>query len=255
MKILANFLTLLTLLFLSGSLSASDLAKEQRWAEQIVDALLDGEAVYLQANGHQFLGIHTEAYEGEGRQAAIVIHGSGVHPNWPTVVYPLRTRLPEAGWQTLSIQMPVLHNEAEYAEYLPLFPTVTPRIQAAIEFLRQNGAEKIVLLAHSLGARMTAYSLATTPEPVAGFAAIGMPGRAGEGNDNSLAQIGDISIPMLDLFGSQDLPDVVDTAAARRSAAAANPAYQQTEVDGADHFFEGEEEQLLDVVQAWLETL
>ena len=252
MKILAHSLTLL---FVSGSLTASDLAKEQRWAEQIVDALLDGEPVYLQANGHQFLGIHTEAYEGEGRQAAIVMHGSGVHPNWPTVVYPLRTRLPETGWQTLSIQMPVLHNEAEYAEYLPLFPEATPRIQAAIAFLRESGAEKIVLLAHSLGARMAAYSLATTPEPVAGFAAIGMPGRDGAGNDNSLAHIGGIRIPMLDLYGTQDLPDVINTAAARRNAAAANPAYRQTEVDGADHFFEGEEEQLLDAVQTWLETL
>jgi predicted alpha/beta-hydrolase family hydrolase len=255
MKPLVNFLTLLMLIFLTGSLSASDLGKEQRWAEQIVDALLDGEAVYLQADGHEFLGIHTEAYEGDGSQAAIVMHGSGVHPNWPTVVYPLRTRLPEAGWQTLSIQMPVLHNEAEYAEYLPLFPETTPRIRAAIAFLQRNGAQKIVLLAHSLGARMTAYSLASTPQPVAGFAAIGMSGRAGAGNDNSLAHIGDIGIPMLDLFGSQDLPDVVSTAAARRTAGAANPGYRQVEIEGADHFFEGEEEQLLEAVRDWLETL
>jgi predicted alpha/beta-hydrolase family hydrolase len=255
MKRLAMILFIVTISAPSITVSASDLAKEERWAEQVVDALIDGEAVYLAADGHEFLAIHTEAERGDGSLAAIIMHGSGVHPNWPTVVYPLRTGLPEVGWQTLSIQMPVLHNEADYDEYLPLFPETTPRLEAAIAFLEQKGAEKVVLIAHSLGARMTAYSLAVKPQPVAGFAAIGLPGRTGEGNDNSIGHIGNIRIPMLDLFGSNDLPDVVETAAARKNAGEMNPAFTQVEVDGADHFFDGEEAQLLEVVEGWLNSL
>lgn len=249
------FLVALICMLNSGSLLASDVAKEKRWAEQVVDSLMDGEAVYLKAGKHEFLAIHTEAEEGDGSMAAIVIHGSGVHPNWQTVVYPLRTRLPAKGWQTLSIQMPVLHNEAEYSEYLPLFPDATPRIEAAIAFLKDKGANKVVILAHSLGSRMTAYSLAEKAQPVAGFAAIGMPGRSGKGNDNSIAHIGKIGVPMLDLYGSEDLPEVVKTAGDRNKAGAKNQHYQQVKVEGADHFFEGEENLLMAQIIKWLEKL
>jgi len=239
-------------LLISCAVIASDVGKEKRWADQIVDSLMDGEAVYLKAGDHEFLTLHTEAEEGEGAQAAIVIHGSGVHPNWSTVVYPIRTRMPAKGWQTLSIQMPVLHNEAEYSEYLPLFPNAIPRIEAAIAYLKEKGANKIVILAHSLGSRMAAYALAEKPQPVAGFAAIGMPGRSGKGNDNSIAHIGKIRVPMLDLYGSEDLPEVVKTAAERQKAGGSNPKFNQVMVEKADHFFDGEEDLLMAEIWQWV---
>ena len=60
-------------------------------------------------------------------------------------------------WNTLSIQMPILPNEAEYPEYAPLYDEVAPRINAAIEYLKKNGSKQIVLIGHSQGAAMTAY--------------------------------------------------------------------------------------------------
>ena len=77
---------------------ASDLAKEKRWADQVVDALLDGEAVYLNDGRADFLAIETESTDAAQRKAVIVMHGTGVHPNWPTVVSPLRVGLTESGW-------------------------------------------------------------------------------------------------------------------------------------------------------------
>jgi len=38
----------ISLFTLSCTLHASDLAKEKRWAEQVVDAIMDGEAVWLE---------------------------------------------------------------------------------------------------------------------------------------------------------------------------------------------------------------
>ena len=43
----------------------------------------------------------------------IVIHGIGIHPNWETIVKPLRVQLAAKGWNTLSLQMPVLANDAD----------------------------------------------------------------------------------------------------------------------------------------------
>ena len=79
----------------------SDLAKEQRWRDQIVDSLMDGDAVDLSAGDLGFLSLYAEADEDTGR-GAVIVHGIGVHPNWPQVVYPLRTGLPARGGVPLS---------------------------------------------------------------------------------------------------------------------------------------------------------
>ena len=122
---------------------ASDLAREKRMADEIIDVILDGEAVFLEAEGNKFLSIYTEAEEDNGR-AVIVMHGTGIHPDWQQVVQPLRVGLTEHHWNTLSIQMPILPNEAEYEEYAPLYDAVAPRIDAAIKYLKNNGSKEIV---------------------------------------------------------------------------------------------------------------
>jgi hypothetical protein len=39
----------------------------------------------------------------------------GAHPDWPEVIQPLHSGLPESGWTTLSVQMPILANDARAA--------------------------------------------------------------------------------------------------------------------------------------------
>jgi pimeloyl-ACP methyl ester carboxylesterase len=242
--------TVLMLAAMPGGGLASDRAKEQRWAEQIVDALIDGEAVWLDADGHAFLGIYTEAPDGGSGRAAILAHGIGVHPNWPQVIYPLRTRLPGHGWATLSLQMPVLPNEAQAADYAPLFAEVGPRMEAGLAFLREQGMDEVVIVGHSLGAGMSIRYLADAHPPIRGLVAVGMSGTAGAGPLSTLDALEAVSVPLLDIFGSEDLPPVRGTAAERRRAAGAG--YEQVVVVGADHFFEGREDALLDRVLTWL---
>ena len=93
---------------------ASDLEREQRLAEQTVDAIFDGTPVMLQADGRDFLGIFMAADGLPERGAAIILHGRGTHPDWGQVAGPLRTALPAYGWSTLSLQMPVLEKGATY---------------------------------------------------------------------------------------------------------------------------------------------
>lgn len=236
---------------------ASDRAKEKRWADQIVDALMDGNAEWLTAQGRKFLALYTEAAEGDGKRAAIVLHGIGVHPNWPQVVYPLRVGLPRHGWATASLQMPVLPNEAAGAEYAPLFDEVAPRIDAAVAFLRGRGAEDIVLVGHSLGAAMGAYYLATGGRPIEAFVGIGMNAGGGVVRLSYVKALRSIRPPVLDLYGSNDLKGVLETAGARQEAAASggNRGYRQVKVAGADHFFDGKEDTLVEVVGGWLDKV
>jgi hypothetical protein len=43
--------------------------------------------------------------------------------------------------------MPVLVKDAKYYDYLPVFPAAVPRIEAGIRHLREQGVERIVLIA------------------------------------------------------------------------------------------------------------
>ena len=245
----------IALLAVSLNLQASDLAKEKRWADQIVDAILDGEAVWLDDGTSKFLGIYTEADEDQGR-TVIVMHGTGIHPDWQQVVQPLRVGLIEHNWNTLSIQMPILPNEAEYHEYAPLYDEVAPRINAAIDYLKDNGSKEIVLIGHSQGATMSAYYLASAAkQDVKGFVAIGMGVFADDPRMDSIKSLQKIKMPVLDIYGDQDLEAILESTAARADAAkkAGNTHYTQVELADSNHFFDGEEEALIEAVADWLD--
>jgi pimeloyl-ACP methyl ester carboxylesterase len=249
-------LLIISLAVFSFATHASDLAKEKRWADQVVDAIIDGEAVWLNDGTSEFLGIYTEAVEDKGR-SVIIMHGTGIHPNWEQVIQPLRVGLTEHDWNTLSIQMPILPNEAEYAEYAPLYDEVAPRINAAIKYLQENGSNNIVLIGHSQGAAMTAYYLSTSSQDVNGFVAIGMASYADEPRMNSVKALEKINVPVLDLYGDEDLDVVLNSSKARAESAkkAGNQNYTQVKLSGSNHFFDGKEDELVETVAGWLDKL
>ena len=251
-----GWLALLAAGILSLPAAASDLEREQRWAEQVVDAILTGEVEMLDADGQEFLSIYTESDSELLKGGVILIHGIGVHPDWPDVINPLREQLPEHGWSTLSLQMPILKADASVADYYPIFAEVTPRIDAGIRFLQEQGIDNIVIVAHSLGAQMATYWLARTEEPpLLGLVAIGLSGTRHSDNGDVPAWISGITLPMLDLYGENDLPTVRDTTGERAAAAgrAGNTAYTQVEIAAADHMFQGRNEVLVDAVVNWLD--
>jgi hypothetical protein len=63
-------------LMVSMPLQATDADREQRWIDQTVDSIFDGEPVFLEADEHRFLGIYTES-ESASSDGMIVLHGTG----------------------------------------------------------------------------------------------------------------------------------------------------------------------------------
>ena len=235
---------LLVVLLLPFLTQASDLAKEQRWREQVVEDLFDGEAISLNDGENEFLGLITSA-ELAKPEAIVVLHGIGVHPDWPQVVNPLRVGLAQMGWTTLSIQLPVLSNEAAPEQYEALIADAGPRISEATDYLKNRGAQGIYIVAHSMGSQMAAYYLANSQASYSGFVAIGM-------NRGNAQYLGEIKLPVLDLYGSEDLPGVLESAIRRAEASAGNTLYTQQIIEGADHFFNDKEDALLGAVSGWL---
>lgn len=233
----------------------SDVAKESRWAEQVIDGLLDGDEHWLIDDiGHEFLSILTEGDRSSGR-AVVLVHGIGVHPNWPDVIYPLRAGLLEQGITTLSLQMPILANDADEREYGLLFPEVPGRIEAALDYLDDEGYKNITLVGHSMGASMATYYLSQSDtNAVDSLVIIGMD--AENAFFDLLEALAKIEVPVLDLYGSQDLEPVLNSVDQRAMSGKKQSGrqYLQVRVDGANHFFQGHEDALVRQVTEWLDA-
>jgi predicted alpha/beta-hydrolase family hydrolase len=237
--------TLVTLLALCLSLAAqaaSDYAREQKWADEVLPSVLVGDPVYLQqANGHKFLGLYTPV---KGAKAGVVVvHGIGVHPDWGLISL-LRQGLAEAGYATLSIQMPILAADAKAEQYPPTFDEAAERLKLAVAALKSKGYAKVAIVSHSLGCRMTYHYLAKDgAAPVGAWAMLSTP---------APDDLSALKLPILDLYGENDLPQVVGNAAQRGKGLVQKGSVQQR-MPGADHFFEGKDAAFLKAVRDYLE--
>lgn len=69
----------------------------------------------LQAGDESFLGLWKPANTDDAKGAVIVIPGAGETADWPNAVGPLRHKLPDVGWATLSLTMPDVLEEGVIA--------------------------------------------------------------------------------------------------------------------------------------------
>lgn len=221
--------------------SVADYAREKKWADEVVPGLVVGDPVYLETprGHHKFLTLFTEAAGTD--KAAIVVHGLGIHPDWG-MIGTLRTELADRGFTTLSIQMPILAADARGDQYPPTFPEAAERIGEAVAFLKAKGYKHIAIVSHSMGARMSSVYLAGKPDPaVKAWASLGIP--AGDYQA--------MKLPILDLYGDNDLPPVLTNASNRKQSFATADS-RQVKIARADHFFNGREAEMVTAVAEFL---
>lgn len=219
----------------------ADYAREKKWAEEVVPGLVVGDPVYLQTprGHHKFLTLFTPAADTD--KAAIVVHGLGIHPDWG-MVGTLRTELADRGFTTLSIQMPILAADARGEAYPPTFPEAAERIGEAVEFLKAKGYKKLAIVSHSMGSRMSLAYLSGKPDPaVRSWASLGI----------SVGDYAALKMPVLDLYGDNDLPPVLANAGKRKQSFGAAGS-RQVMIGRADHFFTGREGEMVEAVADFL---
>ena len=234
----------LALLWAPLALAAEpDFAREQRLAGEIVDIILDGDAEWLEADGREFLSIYYEA--DEARAAVIILH-------------PLRIGLVDHGYTTLSLQMPVLAKEAKYYDYIPIFHHARGRIDAGIRFLRDQGYDKVILLAHSCGAHMAMDWIRTQPQTsIDAYVGLGM-GATDYGQPmHQPFPLDWMRVPILDLYAANDYPAVQRLAPARKQMIdkAGNAHSSQVVLPDADHYYTDQGDPLVTAVADWLDRL
>jgi len=239
--------TLFALILAGASEPASctaDYAREARLADEVVPAIVVGDPVYLSTAGHaRILAIYTEASPPAiAEAAAIVVHGSGVHPDWG-LNNGLRTGLAESGIATLSVQMPVLGADASNGQYEALFPEAGGRLSAAFNFLRDRGFERIAIVSHSMGASMVdVYLASASAARIVAWVPIGMTHGFGARP----------SMPVLDIAAERDLPQVLRSAAKRAAAFSRDECSKHVSIAGADHLMEHQQQELVAVIVPFL---
>lgn len=228
--------------------AVSDYAREKNWDKEITPSIIVGDPIYLtQKNQHTFLGIYTVATN--AKMGVVVVHGMGIHPDWG-MISTLRQRLPEYGYTTLSIQMPILEAEAKPGVYAKTFPEAVERLQLAVKYLQDKGYKKIALVSHSMGSRMSHGYMIHNPAGVNAWAALG----AGTGPGAALTYAG-INAPVLDLYGANDEPLILTGAAKRKASLQGKAGSKQVVVPDADHFFADHEDQMVMAVKYFLDDL
>jgi len=221
-------LVVLSLRVDAAGLVVPDDARETRWADEVVPQLVVGDAVWLATPQRaRVLALFTEP-SGIAKAAVIVVHGTGVHPDWGPIGE-LRSALPEHGYATLSVQMPVLAADVPGSDYDPLFPIAAQRLDAAVAWLKARGHAHIAVVSHSLGASMVNAWLANAPPPtIDAWIPIGM--------------VVDFArpprMPVLDVTAERDLREALGS---RRSRAASLPRDRcsgSVSIANTDHLLE-----------------
>lgn len=187
---------------------------------------------------------------GKSTVGLILAHGKGKHPAW-LVVDPVRKGINEKlGYHTLSLQMP--SGYSDWREYADGFPDAYITIKQAIAFLKnEKGVTKLFLLGHSMGSRMlSAFMSENSDQPISGLIVAGCRNNGGYPlSCNESLQ--NINIPVLDIWGGNNGKD--SNAASDREGMV-SATYTQVEISGANHKFEGNEDELVDAVVSWLKA-
>ena len=222
---------------------AIDDARETRWAQEIIPSIVVGDVVWLATPARaKVLAILTEP-AGAPKGGVIVVHGLGVHPDFG-MIGGLRVNLADAGFATLSVQMPVLPAGATRDEYAITLPAAAERIGAAIAFLRAKGIRKIAIVSHSMGATMANAFLAG-------------PGAASVDAWVPVGMLVDFAAapkePVLDIIAGSDLPEVVAAAPLRAKRLPRDACSRSLAIAGTDHYFESRQKELAGAIASFLD--
>ena len=122
------------------------------------------------------------------------------------------------------------------------------RIQAGADWLAAKGLARVLLLSHSMGSWMAnVYYERTQAAPFAAWICIGLTGGFG--------RMGNVKVPVLDLYGEKDLVPVLRADGRRRRTLEDIPGSKQVMIPGSDHHYTGREKELVAEIQAFIARL
>ncbi len=231
---------------------SSDALRERQYSAEILKNLRSGSAINLGEN--KYFAIYNETESTENRGTAILLHDAGQHLDSKPLIHNLRTQLPDHQWATLSLQLPVYEYGAQPNDYFELFPQAFKRIQAAVDYLQKNDVKNIALIGYGMGGLMAvSYAFESKNTAVKAIVAISLPAPETENKFSStLKFLEKINLPLLDIYGSEDIAIISNNARKKRIAAKHNPQYRQVMINETRRPYQNYQQLLVKRIYSWL---
>jgi len=280
------FLLILSLIGTSEALSSNFLI-EYEFSESLIKQVDAEEIVWLETGiKRKTFALFTDAENIDIQGGAIILSDFNQHPDWPQITRQLRKALPRFGWQTLSIQMPIIENHPTNIELERQYNAVGSRIQAGIDHFKEKGVQNIVLIGRSQTANIAIRYTAEISQQIqdeenpeeSAIQALVCISAFDSPWLNVSESIRQIPIAILDIFGENDIPEVLMSAKKRLIASqfsaklkhrpttlpssrkvqklainkTGNLRYRQAVIAGADHQFTRQDRELVKYIRGWL---
>jgi hypothetical protein len=225
---LPRLLALLMLLVVTGTGQAETPGQARNdhlndLARALANAQRGDEVVTLGEGDDTFLGLSLQQRTATPQGAVLILHDEGQNPDWPANVQQARNFLPDIGWNTLSIALPLIGGYQTNAR------TTLDRIALGVQRLNQEGQFNLVILGYGEGAYWAARYLSErlAPDQDVGYALMMVNAKPIEPDLREL--IGGLEIAILD-WVSDDSTAALKEADARRAEARRNQRERYTQI-------------------------
>lgn len=199
-------------------------------------------------------------------------------PDWPIVTHDLRVTLPNYGWETLSIQLPIPISTPSNTDLDDTYKLTTLRIESAINFFQTKNINNIVLIGISQSANFALKFTAALPNDNTDIQALVFLRAFDSSWLTSSDLVKQITIPMLDIYPEHDSGTFQKSAKKRLIASnfagklkskprfldlskkvqklainkTGNLRYRQKVIIGANYHFDKLKPRLIKAIRGWL---
>lgn len=177
----------------------------------------------------------------------IIVHDRNEHADWPILIHPMRLKLTEYGWNTISLQFPDNPNDStrNYSSLLN-------------ELLNKLQTNKLILIVKGENTHFISTIFANILKKLDALVLISHAEKTADGNSEVLKLVKMLgSTPLLDIYAKRDKPSVTGTATYRMNTIreygkTSHVLYQQIIVPLADHRFMHQEMSLIKRIAGWV---
>jgi pimeloyl-ACP methyl ester carboxylesterase len=233
-----------------------DMHRELQIAEEIGARAHPDEAIRLETSGLGFQGLYREAVSKDVRGGIVLLHGRDSNQDAADLIRPLRLGLPEHGWSTLSLAMPIAVSDNPQG-HADLVPGAIARLQSGIAFLTEKKIGTIALLAHDTGAWTILRYLADAPDSSVKAAVLIDPAPVRELDVPQISpgSPSAVRFPILEILSRRVSVPMDDEASRKRIIMKANPSYRLVILNEPDRGWQDSGDFLLNRIHGWLSQL
>jgi len=276
---ITNFVWILTILIIPLNCLGYDLFLENENNVKLQKLIKKGDIVWLGSNpAEKFMGIFSRAISTSIKGGCIIMGEPNQHPNWKTVVYPLRTELPKFGWATLSIQPPMSSSPNSMEEKKSIAELVQKRLDTAHDYLTQKKLQNICIISHGQSANIATSYISSRQKNKSSITAAVLISSYDDKLRSTSQNIEKIDINILDIYAENDWKSVIESSQRRATAAKlaatlmrrqppipfstkaqeitiqkiGNLRYRQKMINGTNHQFIAQQDYLVKYIRGWL---